>query len=111
MATGSAEEPTFNYAESVRLVEEQSELKIENGVLAWEGLEGLLDSLEKSYVKSVTINNMKLIQMADLEDVICCMQFSQSMVSSIALTKMDLRDACCVITGLLEIVYLVHTGQ
>lgn len=111
MAEASAPITSFNYEEAIKQIQEESVLKLENGTLAWEGLDDLLDVLDKSYIKSVAINNMKLIQVADLEDVIASLEQSKGVLTAMFLTQLDLRKAANIMTGLLLIVDHFYSGN
>lgn len=109
--TSQPEGPSIDYQTARSLVEEKSILHLENGTLVWEGLDGLLDQLDKSYIKHASISGVKLIQLADLEDILGSLVQSKHLLSSLALKGLDLRGATGVISVLLDIVTSTYLGR
>lgn len=108
--TSKQDSSPVDYQKARALLEEKSVLHLKNGTLVWEGLDELLDYLDKTYVKQASLDNLSFIQAADLEDILGTLVQSKHLLTSLSLQGLDLKGAIGVISVLLDIVEWSNKG-
>lgn len=85
-------------------IESESVLELSGGILLWQDVDRLLDCLDTQIVKSVRLQDVRFIQVQDLEDLVYALQNSAQFLEALSLIGIRLVAAGGVAALLTELV-------
>lgn len=96
--------PAIDCKAVLSVLEADNSLKLPEGLLLWDDVDNLLDSLEKNIVKNASFSGVQFIQPQDFEDIVYALQNSAQFLETVSISKLNLVGAAKVATALAELV-------